>query len=236
MNESKNPLLNSGIVLASATAFLYCASTANFRGYLGPLKLDADVLDRNFHQILYNGFLDSFGPVWLTFFAYAAAHWLYSYAIRPNLIDWLRKSTANRRRFLKVKYRLVKKRKASKIELHHKQRSVTMLTYAALAFVLILSLVYFEWQGKTTALADLKQIADVKKQIEAKKSLSNSAIIRVKIDDQFRSLFYLKCGARNCAGIDPVTMTVYYFPQNGHSYQYIATTPLQVSSAVHSAP
>jgi hypothetical protein len=52
---------------------LYCVGTAHSGGYLGTLRLDADVLDRNFHQVLYAGFLNSFGPILLALFAYSGA-------------------------------------------------------------------------------------------------------------------------------------------------------------------
>ena len=44
--DSKTPALNSAVLLAAATAYLYCVSTAHYGGYLSPLRLDADVLDR----------------------------------------------------------------------------------------------------------------------------------------------------------------------------------------------
>jgi hypothetical protein len=210
MAEKRNQLLDSGVALAAVTAFLYCASTAYYRGYLGALRLDADILDRNFHQTLYNGFIISFTPVFITMLGYAVYRLIYSHALLHSINDWLRKSFQRKRRFIKLKQALLGIRKDSKIELREKRRSVAIAFYVAALFALILSLAYFESKGKRVANAILVKVEE--------QTIQSSELISVQINEQEHKLFYLACGSRNCAGIDPITKIVKYFPQNGHSY------------------
>lgn len=210
MENNRNPLLDSGVALAALTAYLYCASAANYGGYLDSLRLDADVLDRNFQQILYNGFLVSFGPALLALTIYAASRLFYSHALLPEINDWLRKYWRRKRQFLKLKHGWYGKRKDSKIEQREKQHSVTAALFAAVFFALILTFVYFEAKGREAAVSILEKIN--------KKSVQDHELIIVPINGQSLKLLYLTCGARNCAGIDLSTRIVHYFPQNGHSY------------------
>ena len=226
MPDTKSPLLNSAVFLAAITGFLYCAGTAHFGGYLSSLRLDAGVLDRNFHQVLYNGFLVSFGQLLVTLFAYAGARLLYSHVVLTSLTDWLRKAPSNRRSYVKARRRWIK-RKDTNTERLQKQRTASVLKYMALGILLIVSPVYFESQGNKEALPILKQIA-------SGKPVESSSMIHVKINDQEKSLFYLACGARNCAGIDLSSKTIYYFPQNGHSYQYAVPAAVSPSSSAAS--
>jgi hypothetical protein len=228
MFDSKNPLLNSGIILAVTTAFLYCIDAAYYEGYLNPLLLDANMLDRNFHQALFNGFLVFFFPVASAFSAYAVAHFLYSHHLLPDLNKGLRSSREKRRRLLRLKHAFVGPRKGSLSEQAEKRRSIRMLTYFVILIAFIGSLAHALARGKKDAVEFAKKIDD--------KSLPESAFVVVKIDDQRRKLFYLTCGARNCAGIDPATKIVYYFPQTGHSFQYAAKVPTPASTTAVKAP
>ena len=59
---SKNFSIDSAIFLAGFTAVLYAWSTAYYNGYLHVLHLDSDMMERSFHQVIYNGLLISFSP------------------------------------------------------------------------------------------------------------------------------------------------------------------------------
>lgn len=213
MSDSKNPLRDSAFLLAGATAFLYCVSTAYANGYLSTLRLDSDVLDRNFHQVLYNGFLVCLQPILVGLSAYACLRLLYSHLILPEIINWLCKAIRNKRRYIKIKRKWSGGRKERAAERVAKQKTISLLRCLGLAISFLLSLVYFEMQGKKAALDILKQING--------KQISESGLIKVVIDNKTRTLVYLGCGARNCAGMELISKTVYYFPQNGHSYRFI---------------
>lgn len=50
-----NVFKDSAIIITLVTVYLYCASTDYLYGYYESLRLEEDVLDRNFHQILFEG-------------------------------------------------------------------------------------------------------------------------------------------------------------------------------------
>lgn len=104
MSTKRDPLLDSGLALAAVTTFLYCASAAHTGGFNSRLGLNGDILDRNFQQILYDGFLISFGPVLLALVAYTFLRFLYSYVVLPGINDALQKNWPRKRFVLKLKH------------------------------------------------------------------------------------------------------------------------------------
>lgn len=222
MPSTFNKFLDSALLLASATTFLYCAGSAYYGGYLGVFHLDADVLDRNFHQILYTGFYISFGPVGLASSFYIAWRFIYSHVALPDVIEWAGHSAARKRKLLKIKTALLGNRKDPPRVTQEKRKTIVLAFYFILFIAFILSLGYFEIQGKKEANAALRSIE--------RKQESPANIIYVKIDTEIKQLYFLFCGARNCAAIEHATKRVYYFPQNGHSYTYGMQPP--VSTAV----
>lgn len=205
------PLWNGGVILALVTAALYCISTAYYGGFMGVLRLDADVLDRNFHQTLYHGFLKAFAPAFYVLSVICVLFWLYSHLALPGLNDILKSSWRRQRKFSKVKQWMLGKRRDSPFERRQKRRSlqVLFLLFGGVLFIVFLS--RFEREGKEDAsklLASLEAPAQ------------HEGMVIVQIDGQLRRLLYLNCGARNCAAIDPSSRVVHYFPQNGHAFQH----------------
>lgn len=219
MSTKRDPLLDSGLALAAVTAFLYCASAAHTGGFNSRLGLDGDVLDRNFQQILYDGFLISFGPVLLALVVYTVLRFFYSDAVLPGINDALRKNWRRKRFVLKLKHRWYGKRKDSELELREKKHTRVAAAITGVAFILILSLVYFESKGTEAA-------SQVRTKLEHKSFLQHE-VVTVTVNGEVRKLLYLSCGARNCAGVDPETRIVQYFPQNGHSYLLPVEKPKQ---------
>jgi hypothetical protein len=218
MSDSKNPFLNSAVLLTAATGFLYSVSTAFYGGYLEPLRLDSGVLDRNFQQTLYYGFIISFVPIFLGLLIYGSTRYLYSHMILPDLITWLKHSWASKRRFIKLKSRFLGKRKDSLYVREQKRHTITTLLYLALFVGFLYSLAYFENKGKKAGFAVITKLDN---------EVPNTDLLIVKIDGQIYKLLELTCGARNCAGIEPTTRVVYYFPQNGHSFLHSPTVQLK---------
>lgn len=222
MSTKRDPLLDSGLALAAVTAFLYCASAAHTGGFNSRLGLDGDVLDRGFQQILYDGFLISFGPALLVLVIYTTLRFFYSDAVLPVVIDALQKNWRRKRFVLKLKHRWYGKRKDSELELREKKHTRVAAVITSVAFLVIISLVYFESKGKEVA-------SQVRTKLEHKSFLQNE-VVTVTVNGEVRKLLYLSCGARNCAGIDPETQVVQYFPQNGHSY-HLPVEKLKQSNA-----
>jgi len=212
MADTKNATIDSALLLAGCTAFLYAAGTAHFHGYLETLRLDTEVLDRNFHQTLYTGFLVSVLPVSVGLILYATARMAFSHVVLPSHVDWLRQGRRSKRKFLSLRRQFMGKRRASKEEQRQKRASLHVLRFVAVPLVLLLSLAHFEQGGKRAAVGILQRISDGR--------IDPTEVSAVKLQDQTVKLLVLTCGARNCAGVDPVTGTVYYFPQNGHSFQH----------------
>ena len=90
MTTQRSSFIDSAIALAAATAFLYCVSTAYFGGYFGKLQLDENLLDRNFQQSLYKGFLIALNPVSFVLPIYAAVRLFYAYFLLPGFNNLLR--------------------------------------------------------------------------------------------------------------------------------------------------
>jgi hypothetical protein len=216
MSNTNTPLLSSALFLAATTGFLYCASTAYSGGYLSSLNLDPNILDQNFHQVLYDGVKLSIFWVLIVLNSYWLLRIVYSQLILPLCTDDSEVFTNNRPHYIKSREFLINMRSEITEKLKNK-RNVDAFSYAALSVVFLFSMGYFELQGKSRA-------ATVLEQIETTKPHEVANLIRVKIDGEYKNLFYLRCGARNCAGIDLASRTIHYFQQTGHSFQYLPLT------------
>ena len=213
MSHPQSPLRDSALYLAVITAILYCISTAHAEGYMSALLLDANILERDFHQVLYHGLIVSFAPAFKFLFVLTCVSYIYSHGALPDFVKWLKRSKRNKRKFIKFKSWFTG-RKGSAAEAFAKQRTIKALRCSFLALMFLFSLAYFERQGKAEALTLLSKI-------ESKEQLPQSTLVNVKIGEAVKDLVYLGCGARNCAGMDVDSKIVHYFPQGGHSYQYM---------------
>jgi hypothetical protein len=211
MGVSREPLLNSGVALALLTAALYCVSTAYYGGFLAVLRLDADVLDRNFHQILYHGFLTAFVPVFQLLAWSAIVLFASAMLGTPALNAFLRRRWSRKRVFVVLRKALRPDARSTAFEIA--QRKLAGYACIALAFALtvIFALAHFDRQGKEAGEKLLSKLDQ---------PVPDSFMVSVKIDGQPHRLLYLACGARNCAGIEPTTRMVHYFPQNGHAFRH----------------
>lgn len=204
-------LLDGAIFLALGSAFLYCASTASYHGYLLYLHLDSDILDRNFHQILYDGLIQSFNLLIVIVMCYWAFRFFYSHMLLPIYVDYSKKSFSNKRKIIKLKKFWFGVRKDSEHEILAKK----LTREAGFAFVLSVSLLvtlaYLENKGQ-------KRAKDYLEKIYSGEAPARH-LISIKIDGAMRDLYRLVCGARNCAGIDVKSKEVFYFPLNGYSFK-----------------
>jgi hypothetical protein len=211
-DSNRNPLTESSIVLAGITGILYCSSYAYYNGFLRTLLLDPNVLDRNFQQILYDGFLKiaSLEIVVLLIIIYPFFRFLYSHLVLPSINSYLRRSISKKREYVRLKRYWLGKKKDSAIELREKKKTIKIVSCCAAFIVFIATLAYFESSGKREANRILEEIT--------LNQIPSSDFITTQINGEPQKLIYLTCGARNCAGMDLNTKTVYYFPQNGHSF------------------
>lgn len=225
MRNSHDKFVDSAIALATTTAIFYAAGTARIGGFLLELKLDSNVLDRDFHSVLYSGFLATLGPAFSVLFLYAALRFAFAHALLPLWTDSLKGSIRNKRRALRVKRFFYGRRRDTKIEKQQKQHALSALVASALLMGLLLTLVYIEDKGRQEAR---KLIEEVKSHVA-----DNARYVLIEVGGTKVRLIHLVCGSRNCAGLDPMTGLITYFPQSVYSYQLLdapkprpdATTP-----------
>lgn len=224
MSEAKGRLWNGGTALALVTAALYCVSTAYYGGFMGVLRLDADVLDRNFHQTLYHGFLTAFVPAFQLLAIASVTLFASAVLATPAVNGFLRSNWPRMRVFLRLKKALLLDKAKTRIEVAQRKLAGQALCVLAVAMCVIYSLEHFDRLGQRAAEKLLTQLEG---------TLPDSTIVTVQIDGQSRRLLYLTCGARNCAGLDPVTHMVYYFPQNGHAFRHPKPLLSEASEVSH---
>jgi hypothetical protein len=211
-------LLDSGVVLATVTGLLYSFSSAYFGGYLGTLGLDADVLDRNLHQVLYHGFVISFIKILTILFFYAMWRYFYSYIFLPSVNDKLKKSFSTKRSFIKFKHRFSfsGKRKDSQTESNEKVRAKFAIKNALVFIIVIILCATFEQEGKGKALEQMKLIENNQYSIKSN--------IFIEENDAKVELVFLACGSKYCAGFDIKEKLVRYFPLDKYFFSSIPST------------
>jgi len=200
-------LFDSAVILTCVTAFLYSASTAFTHGYFAVLELDSDILDRNFHQILYHGMILN---IWTILFiplivaAMVTVHSMWKIAFS----DYLYKSFKNGRNIVRLrkKFHLSIKKKRKIVNTYEVRYQKAWSAFVASLFF-ISGMAIFENRGKLEAEAILQRVKD---------GTINTVIVLANGTN--KKLAYLYCGARNCAAYSAKTNEIVYFPQNGHSY------------------
>lgn len=61
----KLKFIDSAAFIAILTSYFYCVGTVYTNGYLGVFGLDSDLLERNFHQVIYSGFISAYSGIFL---------------------------------------------------------------------------------------------------------------------------------------------------------------------------
>ena len=79
--------IDSAVLLAVSTALLFSWGTANYHGFLIATKLDSDMMERNFHQVIYEGLILAFSPVLLSLILISIVLFFYAHIIFPTYID-----------------------------------------------------------------------------------------------------------------------------------------------------
>ncbi|OZG73095.1 hypothetical protein BTA51_11400 [Hahella sp. CCB-MM4] len=203
--------IDSAIFLAAFTGLLYTWSTAYYHGYLGVMGLDADMMERSFHQVIYGGLLNSFSPIFAILLLATPILFLYSNAVLPSYIDWVRGSVRAKKRVIKFRHFWFGKRNEAYVERRAKKITSNVAIFTAFVFLYIVSLVYFEHKGVIKAKAILE------KHVTGKNKFTD--MINVVIGDDRKFLRFLACGENNCAGIENKSNYIYYFSSSsGYSY------------------
>lgn len=207
--------MDSAMWLAALTGLLYTWSTAHYQGYIRYLGLSADMMERNFHQVIYDGLLVSFAPILVASFLLATALWFYSYLILPSYIDWLRSSVSRRRKIIRLKRKLFGRRSETAMETRAKYLFLRVFLIVGVGIFYLLSLVYFEAKGSDKA----RELATA---VSSNEDLSGR-VMTVQIDSGTKDLVFIGCGVRVCAGLEPKTNMVHYVNgSHGYSFRFLA--------------
>lgn len=204
--------IDSAIVLAFITAFLYCASTAFTHGYLGVFHLDSDVLVRDFHQIIYHGMILNIWTIFGLPLFVALCISLHS-SCALGLSNYLKKGFAKGRKFVALKKCFnFRTRKYSQLEKKHNKRVNVFWCIWIFAFIFFIAMALFETNGRKRALLAVEMI-------------KNGSYNSVKINgrDTGKYLAFLYCGSKNCAAQNTKSTEyeIVYFPQSEHSIQIV---------------
>lgn len=203
---------DTALLVTVVTALLYTWSTANFNGYILTLKLDTDIMERNFHQVIYNGLLISFQPILIYGFSLWIIAYIYSHGILPTYVHWLRAYFSRRRKVIKIRRFWFGKRNQPLIVLRAKAFFTKLSFVILISFLYLLSLSHFESIG-------IKKAKDLMEDYNKGKN-KRSDMIDVEINKKNKTLRFLACGARTCAGIEEKTNTIFYFPSST-SYSFL---------------
>ncbi len=199
--------IDSAATITGITAFLYAASTAYTHGFFYAYSLDSNILDRNFHQIIYHGMILNIQPILTIPFVVAIIVSTHS-GYKIMLSDYLHKGFEKGRKVVKLKNKLqLSTRKKRPIEAHYSSVMRKFWLIFILLIIFMLSMGNFELKGKEAATAISESI----------KSRTFSKVY-INGNNSKKELAYLYCGARNCAALSVENQEIIYFPQNGHSY------------------
>lgn len=205
--------IDSAMLIAICTAILYSWSTANYQGFLSTAKLDPDIMERSFHQVIYSGLLISFAPIIITIIIATVFIFIYAHALLPMYIDYLKTGIKAKRNIINLKYFWVGKRKTPQIEIRARKFFNRVACLSLVAIVFIGTMFFAEAKGSKKAKDLLKDHFDVNKH--------KYSSIEVEIDGEKKELRGLACGVKNCAGIHASSNIIYYFPiLSGFSYVY----------------
>jgi len=198
--------IDSAILLTVCSALLFSWSTAHYHGFLVTAQLDSDLMERSFHQVIYSGLVLAIFPLFIISFSVSALLYCYSHMLLPEYVNLVRRSYKVKRKVVKLRKFWVGKRVAPDIEKREKKRFNHFFIIFVVATSFLISLVYFENKGQSHAKETLE--------FHQKGETSSKNTILVPYKKGSKTLHYLGCGSKNCAGIEPKTNRIFYFSQS----------------------
>ena len=206
--QLKHLLGDSALLLTILTTTLYCIGTSHLNGLLSALSTDPYLIDRSFHQIIYNGGLILFNTISLPLLFVSLALMTLYVAIVIGLLE----------------FNWTYRRKKRLVRLRSKFQKLNIPTNNTLRFsifacttlvTLILILIYFQSVGEQ---AGRKFINDIQT-----KNTKNIEKITVRIDSSDVELLRVTCGTTFCLGVDEKQMQVRVFEKNAVLYTKITS-------------
>ncbi|MBZ4187243.1 hypothetical protein K7B09_13015, partial [Thermomonas sp. RSS23] len=206
MEKTRSPLIDLGILIAVLPAFLFTIGTAYRNGYLSALRLNAAILDQNFHQTTYQGFIQLMSHGFTALALAAVLLTILAYTVIPYLTDYLEKQP-KLRKFIAIAFS-----PPSRNPTEHGARRISLAAITVMigSVMYLYCLAHFENSGRNAGAAELKALLAAK--------YENSRNIKVVIDGKPVDLVYIACGSTNCAGYAPTSKRLVYFPQGVMSF------------------
>ena len=208
MESPARKFFDTAVILAAIPAILYACGTAYRHGFLSKMRLEENVLDQNFHQSVYTGFvqLANLGLVALGFIA--AALFVVSYILIPAFVDFL-----SAKRPIAHWLGREAEKLGAKSDIERKARKYSGLFFLVVTGLisLIFLLAHFESKGADRAHKLLTEM----KSPEAEER----RFIYFTNDNVAYKLFFITCGLRNCADYQQETGRIVYFPQGLMSFK-----------------
>ncbi|MES9906531.1 MAG: hypothetical protein ABW168_28100 [Sedimenticola sp.] len=204
-------LADSVILLALGTAILFCSGTAYYHGYVTTLDLETQIIERGFHQTLYQGLMLTILPaIYLSLVAFPLFYF-YSHGLLQLYVDLLEGKYSRKKKLIKIKKIWLGKKKDRQIQINAKKQTTHVLIISIAVLSFIFSMFLLEKKGRNEA-----------KEVMALTSAGKAAkqkTITARIDGQKIDLQLLICGARNCAGLKMNDKNIYYFTHTSFSHK-----------------
>jgi len=216
-------LKNSAVFITLITALFYSCSSLYIHGYFYVLGLDSDVLERNFHSIVFHGFTLSLNKSVFIFYILVLIFWLR--AIFASEMSKLLKIRKSAKKLITYKKRLFKffnlnSKTSSWPALPYLIPAVRILMFFVLFVFVVVTLNSFKSDGQAHANYVKSHIVDEiaekpKSMVTADRVHPFKMVTSLK-SDLNRPLHLLYCGSHMCAGFDVESEEVVYFPQSGY--------------------
>jgi len=190
--------INSSLLIAFISTFLYCSSTVYTHGYLGVFNLDVDVLSRDFNQVVYHGLILNLDNLIYIPFSLLIFSWLHAICMTSVFFESIFK--------ILKKWFEIKNKEGLPIDekyIHRMNNSILICIAFSIFFAFM---VFFEKKG--VVAAEMIQ-----------KSIDEKTYSTVFYKDQ-EPIAYLYCGSKNCAGLDIENDVIKYFPHTFISYKH----------------
>lgn len=205
--------IDGALVLAAFSAALYIASSAHYGGLLSTFNLDPNLLERDLYLSLYGGLL----ALLSTIIGVSLLAGIIAAALALLFIPELSKLVRQRMQSSKALDDHLAARELALgrplmrfTQLASEKTALWMLPISFSALLLVLLLVGVERDGRKSGDAILKKIEE--------DALVVRDIMIVELGGTQRSLVHLACGSNYCAGIDPCSRQVFYYPQGPRSF------------------
>ncbi len=203
-------LTDGAVLLALGTAILFCSGTAYYHGYVSTLGLVAQVVERGFHQTLYQGLILVITPAVYLLVVVSPLLYIFSHGILEIYVDIFEGRYTRKKKLIKAKRFWLGRRKDARIQVIAKRLANKSLLVSVVMALFFFSMYSLEKKGSDKA----KELLS----LGGKEGIVENNIVAADIEGQKLELQLLTCGAENCAGLRLDDRRVFYFSHTSFSH------------------